>query len=258
MRFGGVIAAGVMVLGLASCSASPAPSSLAAPTGNPPGRWQLKFDDTFTGQSLDSTDWSTGWLASGITSPVNSFELECYNPADVAVSGGALVLNLENRAESCGGTQRPYASGLVNTDGKFEFTYGFMEARIWLPGQGQQITNWPAFWADGQDWPQDGEIDVVEGLAGQACWHFENPDGNPGGCAPGTFTNGWHTYGADWEPGSITYYYDGRVVGRVTSGVTSAPMFLILNYATADQQGGPVRVPAAMRVEYVRVWQHLN
>jgi beta-glucanase (GH16 family) len=252
-----VIAAILIALVLTACSASsPQAPTPPAPTGNPPGRWQLKFDDVFTGQSLDTSDWSTGWLAPGITPPVNSNELECYNPADVAVSGGALVLSLEGRAGSCGGTQRPYASGLVNTDGKFEFTYGFMEARIWLPGQGQQITNWPAFWADGQNWPQDGEIDVVEGLDGLACWHFENPDGNPGGCVPGTFTNGWHTFGADWEPGSITYYYDGRRVGRVTSGVTSAPMFLILNYATSHQHGGPLDVPATMRVEYVRVWQH--
>jgi hypothetical protein len=38
----------------------------------------------------------------------------------------------------------------------------------------------------------------------------------------------------------------------VTSGITSAPMFLVLDYAA----GGPIQVPDTMKVDYVRVWQH--
>ncbi|HCU94302.1 MAG TPA: hypothetical protein DHU96_16925 [Actinobacteria bacterium] len=99
---------------------------------------------------------------------------------------------------------------MINSNGKFQFTYGFMEARIWLPGRGR-IINWPAFWADGQNWPQDGEIDVM---------------------------------------------YDGHPVGTVKSGVTSDPMYLILNNATTHRYGIPVQVPATMGVDHVRVWQH--
>lgn len=233
---------------------SPAPVPLR-PAGNPPGSWLLRLDDEFSGGSLNPAHWSTGWLANGITSPVNTSELECYDPAQVRQSNGTLQLSLTARRESCSGT-RPYASGMINSDSKFEFTYGFLEARLWLPGQGRQILNWPAFWADGQNWPKDGEIDVVEGLGGKACWHFVYPAATPGGCAPGEFAGGWHTFGADWEPGVITYYYDGRVVGEVKSGVTAAPMYLILNLATSHKFGGPVSVPSTMRVDYVRVWQH--
>ncbi len=261
-------AAGLIALGLAACQAAdpPSPAGLPGhvtgtapppqPAGDPPGPWHLKFDDEFNGRSLDTARWSTGWLAQGITQPVNSSELECYDPARVGVSAGTLNLSLIRQRESCGGRMRPYSSGMVNSAGKFQFTYGLMEARIWLPGRRGLITNWPAFWADGQNWPADGEIDVVEGLAGQACWHFLNPRANPGGCAPGRFASGWHTYGADWEPSAITYYYDGHVVGTVKTGITSAPMYLILNLAAAHTYGSPVRVPAIMRVDYVRVWQH--
>jgi len=242
----------LITVSLVGCQASGPP----LPAGNPSGRWQLKLDAEFDGSYLDANDWSTGWLSHGITQPVSPDELECYNPANVKVSDGALILSLARQTESCGGTERPYASGMVNSDGKFEFTYGFMEARIQLSGQGPLIANWPAFWADGQNWPKDGEIDVVEGLGGRACWHFEYPGGNPGGCAPGRFTSGWHTFGADWEPRSITYYYDGSMVGRVKSGITSAPMYLVINYAIANAIGGPVLAPATMRISYVRVWQH--
>jgi beta-glucanase (GH16 family) len=263
-----VAAAGLIALSLAACQATdpPSPAGLPGqatrtarppqPAGDPPGPWQLKFDDEFTGRSLNTAKWSTGWLAPGITPPVNPVELECYDPARVGVFGGTLNLSLIQQHQSCGGRTRPYTSGMVNSDGRFQFTYGLLEARIWLPGRRGLISNWPAFWADGQNWPRDGEIDVMEGLAGQACWHFVYPHASPGACPAGRFTNGWHTYGADWEPSGIAYYYDGHVVGRVKIGITSAPMYLILNLATAHVYGIPVRAPATMRVDYVRVWQH--
>jgi beta-glucanase (GH16 family) len=275
-----VIAAGLAAAGLAACQApapagprppspvtsspaparagpAPAPVPPARPTGNVPGRWHLVFSAVFTGRALSRAGWSKGWLGPGITPPVDRQELECYAPGNVTVAGGALQLSLIRQAHSCGGRVRPYTSGLVNTDGKFEFTHGFMQARIWLPGRsGGRIVNWPAFWADGQNWPQDGEIDVLEGLGGKACWHFVNPATVRGGCAAGTFGNGWHTFGADWEPRSITYYYDGRAVGTIKSGITHAPMYLILNNATARLYRIPLRVPADMRIAYVRVWQH--
>jgi beta-glucanase (GH16 family) len=125
-------------------------------------------------------------------------------------------------------------------------------ARIYLPGSGSTIDNWPAWWTDGQNWPQDGEMDVLEGLGGQACYHFHSPAGAPGGCAAGNFT-GWHTYGAKWESGSVIYYYDGKAVGTITTGITAAPMYLILNDAVSRTAGGPSR-PSTMRIAYVRVW----
>jgi beta-glucanase (GH16 family) len=216
------------------------------------------FDDEFNGSSLDTSNWSTGWFGSGITAPVNSEELECYDPAQVVEGAGELDLNLIAQSETCGGQTRPYASGLVSTAGKFTFTYGYVEVRAWLPG-GSTISDWPGIWTDGQSWPTDGELDLVEGLGGQACWHFHDSQGAPGGCEPGSsYTGGWHTYGADWEPGSVTYYYDGTVVGTITTGITSAPMYLVLDLAADNEYGGPVAAPATLRIDYVRVWQQAS
>ena len=69
-------------------------------------------------------------------------------------------------------------------------------------------------------------------------------------------TGGWHTFGADWEPGSVTYYYDGLPVGTVTQGITGAPMYVILDLAADNAYGGALQAPATMRVDYLRIWQH--
>ena len=63
---------------------------------------------------------------------------------------------------------------------------------------------------------------------------------------------GWHTFGVDWQPGRLTFYYDGRRVGTHTRGVTGSPHFLILNHGIS---GTRVKVPATLKVDYVRVWK---
>ncbi|QMU76324.1 glycoside hydrolase family 16 protein [Streptacidiphilus sp. PB12-B1b] len=232
----------------------------AAPPGSSPlgmpGYWNPVFDDEFDGTALDTASWTPNWLGCPgcTTAPVTLNESEAYAPSQVSVGGGYLHLQAAARPTTLDGTTYPYLSGMVQSDGKVQFAYGAFEARIYLPPSGRSIANWPAFWTDGQNWPIDGEMDVMEGLGGSACFHFHSLLGGPGGCAFGDFS-GWHTYGADWEPGSVTYYYDGTEVGRITSGITPSPMYLILNYAVGGS-GGRTVVPAAMEVDYVRVWQH--
>ena len=129
------------------------------------------------------------------------------------------------------GSRYSYVSGAISTYGTKTFVYGYFQARLYFPGSAGRIFNWPAFWLDGRNWPTDGELDVVEGV-----WVAQPPTtstrmpGGPGAHVAGDFT-GWHTYGADWEPGSVTYYYDGREVGRINHGVTSQPMALLIDYA---------------------------
>ncbi len=216
----------------------------------------MKFDDEFTGSSIDLTKWQPDWLGpsnAAITKPVNSEEVECIDPAQSTVGNGVLTITAAQRG--CNGYS--YASGLLNSDRSFQFTYGFMEARMYLPGDSAgNIYDWPAFWADGTgQWPATGEIDVMEGLDGAAAWHYHwgstTSAQQVGGYPSGNFT-GWHTFGADWEPGKITFYYDGRNVGSVTNGVVGNPMYLIVNLGL---KANPT-VPSSVQVDYVRVWQH--
>jgi len=257
----------IVFFGFLTATCSSASSSLRSqsidgipqPASGVPGPWAMILDEEFDGDSLNLSLWWPNWFGSNstsITKPVNAYEQECYDPSQITVGGG--VMNITAIEKSCDGYN--YTSGLINTNGRFEFTFGYFEARIWLPGNSDDVpSDWPAFWADGQDWPEDGEIDVLEGLDGELCYHFHYTGGGPGGCTSVVgSTSGWHTYAAYWQPENITYYYDTTLVGNISSGVTSQPMYLIVDFAISNTVSPPIIVPATLSVDYIRVWQITN
>jgi beta-glucanase (GH16 family) len=236
------------------------------------GQWRLVFWDGFGGTKLKTGNWQPNWLGKTdrtITKPVNSAELSCYDPRNVRVSGGTLKLRAERRScrDNRGRTYR-YASGLVNSSKDFRFSYGYAEARVYLPpSKGRQAPrgscgpNWPAFWLNGTNWRTDGEIDVFECLSGNdVAWHYHHgttvkysAGGYPAAWRddmPGS--SGWHTFGVDWAPGRAVFYYDGKRVGTQSTRITGRPHYLVLNLGVS---GPEVAVPQTMQVEYVRVWK---
>ncbi len=176
----------------------------------------------------------------------------------------------------------PYLSGMVSTHNRFSQLYGYFEARIKvLNGQGF----WPAFWLIPQLPP---EIDVMENRGQEPhvihmTHHYSGVYPDPGsklndwsygGSVNGTFSgpdysSAFHIYAVDWEPGLIIWYIDGversRSTFRLPPGRVNPPdyrgdMQIILNLAVGggfvDQLLPPdASLPAAMQVDYVRVYQ---
>ena len=64
--------------------------------------------------------------------------------------------------------------------------------------------------------------------------------------------DGWHTFGVNWQPGSLDFYYDGVHVGHHTDGVDGDPHYLIASLAISGSQ---IATPQTVKVDYIRVWQ---
>ena len=232
------------------------------PTWSNSTQYKLIFDDEFGGNALNTKYWTPGWFGTGDTEPVNSDDFAAYSSENVSVSDGSLNLELKKQPIRVEGKTYPYTGALVSSNGKFSFAYGAIEFRAYVPGSvAGTIANWPALWTAGQNWPVDGEDDIFEGIGGWASYHFHSgPPGSSGspnnGSAVSTKFFGWHTFGADWQPGIVRYYYDGKLVGTITKGVTGAPQYIVMGNSL-----GPGSSPAAgdtdVRVAWVRVWNHM-
>lgn len=261
------------VVGLATgCNLLPPPFGSPAPPAPTPslpgGPTHLIFDDEFDGSSLSST-WATCWWFSPSKTGCSNGdqEGEWYTPANVSVGSGVLSLTARDTPTEgvwmSSGQPRTYdyTSGMANSHGTFSFTYGYVEWRAWVP-EGQGL--WPALWLmpENGQWPP--EIDALEtiGQADQGYFTYHMPSGAQQS-APATIpglTGGPHIFGVDWEPGSITWYVDGRAVFEATQNVTDTAMYLVMDLAVGGSWAGYPNAstvfPSSFDIDYVRVWQH--
>jgi beta-glucanase (GH16 family) len=224
----------------------------AAPA--PAQDWQLVWSDEFDGTELDTSKWR----AEHAYIPKNN-ELQFYASDDVYVGHGVLTLRSQRRQMG----QQDYTSGLVESRRRFAQTYGRVEVRARLPfGQGI----WPAHWMlpEAGQWPP--EIDIMELLGHEprtvhmthhwGTWpdtkNFSTPFTGP------DFSDGFHVFRVDWEPGRLTWYVDGVERARSTANVPGTPFYLIINTAVGGHwPGNPDETtvfPQHMLVDYARVY----
>lgn len=122
----------------------------------------LVWSDDFNGSNLNLQYWNyeyhePGWVNNELQEYVDSKE-------NIYVKDGNLVIQALKTTKN-GKTH--YTSGRVNTQNKFTFKYGKVEARIKFP-KGQGFL--PAFWMMPNNenlygqWPKCGEIDIAEVL----------------------------------------------------------------------------------------------
>ncbi len=246
-------------------------SSLPMPVGQA-GNWRLVFSDEFDGTILDKSKWRTSfWWADTTCSIESNNELELYNPEDVYLQNGNLVLRAQKRTLTAwNGNAYHYTSGMVMSGGRqgshapgFACTYGYFEARVRVPaGKGL----WPAFWMLPADYRARPEIDIFEILGdtpNQVHLNYHYVGGNEGTTWRGPdFSAGWHVLGLDWEPNAITWYVDGVERWRFTdaSTIANTPLYLLLNLAVGGswpgQPDASTPFPSYFYIDYVRVWQH--
>lgn len=239
--------------------------------------WQLVWSDEFdgaAGELPDPGNWQfdigTGWGN-------NQLEYDTDRAENVSTDGDgnlAIIARRENFAGSA------FTSGRITTKGLLDQAYGRFEARIKLP-YGPGI--WPAFWLLGSDidvvdWPQCGEIDILE-LRGQEPHIIHGSVHGPGYSAGAALTKSFaltndrfdkdfHLFAIEWGENYIDYFVDGEAYFRVTPDdvpgewVFDHPFHIILNVAVGgDYVGFPTsetNFPQTMLVDYVRVYRSAN
>lgn len=264
-----VILTGMLLSLGAACSlipSTPQPTPVVAPDG-----WRLVWHDEFDGKTIDPANWTYdiggwGW---------GNGEAQYYTsrPENARLEGGILII--EARQEKYEDSY--YTSARLKTQGLQNFQYGRIETRLKVPsGKGL----WPAFWMlgsnfDGNNWPDCGEIDIMEyigkepdlifgtlhgpgyaGALGLSKWHRQAYN----------IADEFHTYAIEWEVDQIRWYYDGEhyfTVNRTDVGerewVFDQPFFIILNLAVGGILPGPVGLdtvfPKQYLVDYVRVYE---
>ncbi|MCI9080673.1 MAG: family 16 glycosylhydrolase, partial [Lachnospiraceae bacterium] len=195
------------------------PSSTTSPVDETHKGYTLKWEEQFNGTSLNRNDWNVelhepGWVNNELQEYVDSEK-------NIYVKDGNLVLKPVKTVGSDGKVS--YTSGRINTQNKHNFKYGLFEARVKVPaGQGFL----PAFWMMpanenlyGQ-WPRCGEIDIMEVLGNETktsygTIHYGNPHSESQGkhtLEKGDFSDEYHTFSVEWEPGKINWYVDGKLM----------------------------------------------
>ncbi|HMF32878.1 MAG TPA: glycoside hydrolase family 16 protein, partial [Candidatus Lokiarchaeia archaeon] len=189
-----------------------------------PSQWKLVFFDDFNGTSLNLTKWSYNyppdWSHGGHTLNHQAYMTE----DNVIVEDGLLKLRAENQQdpnapppENVSGQMLyyNYTAAAINTKGKFNFTYGYIEGRFKMPtSQGF----WPAFWLmnSNGEWPP--EIDILEVLTNNpttlhCTFHWgilpEHKQFSPHVQPLPDLSADFHNYGVEWTPDSISWFFDG-------------------------------------------------
>ena len=252
-------------------------TSPAIPEGIDLTQFDLVFSDEFQGASLDSRKWNSAlpWGPDVAIFDQQQYYVDVQNAPDFefnpfSFDGEHLTITAQQTPEALrsAANEQPWLSGVITTAENFDLTYGYIEARMDVPG-GQGL--WPAFWALSSEF--EGlrpELYIIEhnGARPNSAFHnynFQDSDGNLR--SPGQWevpieglADGFHTFGVLWSPDEFLFYVDGQPRFRITGeNVASQDMFLILNLALGGVWPGATdsSTPAAptLVIDYVRAYQ---
>jgi beta-glucanase (GH16 family) len=239
-----------------------------------PKTWELIFADEFdTTGNIDHSKWTYCPRAG---SPWSKFLTATPNYA--FVNGHSLVLKMDNNVIN--GDNVPYHSGGIQTSTKFSFAYGKVEVRAkFKQGQG----SWPAIWMMPEkpisygNWPNSGEIDIMEHVNNESIIHHtihngKVTDSDGGSSATHRSAFGgtdFNTYGIIWTPTSIQFFvneileytYEKAENATFHDWPFNKPFYLILNQSGGAGWPGPIAntdLPFVMEVDWVRVYKHVE
>jgi beta-glucanase (GH16 family) len=234
------------------------------------------FEDNF--DSLNREVWGVGQPWGRFH---GQFPHQYYGDTEVFTQNG--ILHLQNRFAPHVFTQAdtqltiPYGTGLINTWGSKNFTFGYFAIRSKNP---TGPATWPAFWLTGKNnWPP--EIDIFEMYGGcngdkihdqtmtlhfgkienqtKTLWVKKMP-------LPDNTDSEFHIYSCLWEPGKVSFYTDGVEIKQFhlnqwMDQFYKEPMFIILNNAVDHRYLDCIKndkLPVDFEIDWIRIYQKME
>ncbi len=198
--------------------------SNASPDGSPAGNWQLVFSDEFKDTVVDAQKWRLPYVDNGWDTTYGLGWFHSQN--NISEDGEHMVVSYVQNGTNM------FSSGRADSQGLFEKAYGYFETRVEITTvEGHQSAFWlmpnggtlPGGVANGS--ANDGaEIDVLEANRVNDEYatniHYDGYGANHGSShaqvgASGIHT-GWHTFGLEWSPTALKFYYDGILKRTIT------------------------------------------
>lgn len=235
--------------------------------------YQLTFIDNF--DSFDNKTWGKG-------QPWGQFHgdnlYQYYDDSAVYTQNGFLYL--QNRIapkqfrHADSQVTIKYGTGIINTAGSHNFTYGYFAIRSKNPSG---FATWPAFWLTGKNnWPPEIDIFEMLGKCEKGNIHKQTMSVHYGKIetqTKGSITkeveleantdSAFHVYSCLWEPGEITFFTDGVKLKSIKLNnwmeqFFKEPMYLLVNNAVDKghiQCIDDRQLPVSLVVDWVMVYQ---
>ena len=279
---------GIMKGLLADAALAGTPDALPREKINLDG-FRLVWGDEFDGTALDETKWDSPHQ--------NRQDASIWDRRNVHVADGMLTLDIRRTSDphwryesACIRSRKDYRKDQT----MYEFTYGYVEARMKLPKH-LRSDYWVGFWllagemlgGRETDSRKGCEIDILETFD---TWNLgrtkhtvhwggygpkHNAHGESGGPNLKLLDDGFHTFGLLWDPAFYAFTVDGEIVwktdlvslgsdkdGKVKSqGVCHEPAYVKMSVEAAPwsgpSSGWEKELPESdsLVVDYIRVYQ---
>ncbi|MGC9362421.1 MAG: family 16 glycosylhydrolase, partial [Candidatus Syntrophosphaera sp.] len=242
--------------------------------------WADEFEQASTVPNSANWGYDLGYGDNGWGN--DEWQLYTNEPENVRVEEGNLVISAvwdSINHPVPGKRDGSITSARLNTNNKFSFKFGKVEARIKAP---TDTGMWPAFWMLGSNydtvgWPHSGEIDIMEispllhddrtTMCTLHWWDDENESHNSYGQSKQlkeSLSDDYHIYGLEWDEQRVIGTIDDiiyfvKVIDPGTMDEFLKEFFLIINVAVGGNLGGApdatTNWPQDMYVDWIRVYQ---
>lgn len=266
----------------------PGPKDQLVPSKLPAGHnWKIVWCDEFNGTELDRTKWDFR-----LHIMHQRFKTWTDDAASLDAKGNLLLKVYEKNGE-CYSSQLQTGSNFMDgpvdngffrwpiakiAPAKFMHKYGYYEIRCKLP---KQPGWWPAFWLQS---PTIGsslepaasgvEIDIMENFTRDNVifhtihWNGYGADHAQKCSGPlkrPELSEGYHTFGVDWNAKQYVFYVDGKETWRVGGPISNREQFILISAECGGYRpGSPVakpkkeNLPDYFVVDYVRVFDRID